>query len=162
MVSAISKHPTLNPAPLVTEGIDNRTHLEPSRTVSAPPGVIELRLRELDREWDVDRLTAATSSLFLFIGLQLVSFKGEQWLVFPALVAACLMLHAFIGWTPLLPLLRVLGFRTPREIAHAQLTLETSRRDIQTTSLNKTVQDREDLSRFENEGGIPAGESPRV
>jgi hypothetical protein len=127
-----------------------------SRYASAPPGVLELRLRELDREWDVERLTAATSGLLLLLGLGLVSLKGEQWLVFPAVVAACLLLHALVGWTPALPLMRCLGFRTPQEIAHERRALETCCGDVQTASLTKTVQDREDLSRFENEGGSPA------
>jgi hypothetical protein len=156
MVPATVKHPTLNPAPLVDEAIVS-PYGKPGSYGSAPSGVLEQRLRELDREWDVERLTAATFGLLLLFGLFLVSPGGEHGLVIPAVAAACLLLHALVGWTPIMPLMRVLGFRTPREIAHERHDLEIRRRDVQTAGLARTPQDREDLSRFENEGGSPAG-----
>lgn len=153
MIPATTRRLILNPAPLVAEVIRERSDEKLSRYVAAPLEVFEQRLKELDREWNVERLTAALSGLLLLLGLELVSLKGEQWLVFPAIVAACLLLHAVVGWTPALPLLRGLGFRTPQEIARERYALETARGVAQTANLATAVQDREALSRFENEGG---------
>jgi hypothetical protein len=158
MIHPTTKGLILNPAPPLDGMGGEQAREGMSRSTAAPPGGLERRLRELDREWDVERLTVIMSSLLLLLGLQLVSLRGEQWLAFPAVVAACLLLHGLIGWTPAFPLLRVLGFRTSGEVGRERHSLEAARRDVREASPALTVQDREDLSRFENEGGLPAGQ----
>lgn len=159
MIHASTKPLILNPTPSPEEAVPDPAQVERPRYSAVPPGVREQRLRQLDREWDVERLTAATAGLLLLFGLQLVSLRGEQWLVFPAVVAACLLLHALAGWTPALPLLRGLGFRTPQGIARERHALEASRSDVQTASPATIVQDHEDLARFEQEADRPASKS---
>jgi hypothetical protein len=83
---------------------------------------------------------------------------GESWLVLPAIIGGCLLLHAVIGWTPALPLIRQLGYRTAEEIAQERYALKAIRGDFQPMNLITTPQDREDLSRFEGEGGPPLPE----
>src|SRR5947207_8821575 len=117
MIPATTKRLILNPAPSPEEAIGDPAHEAMSGYSAASPGMLRQRVRQLDREWDVERLTAATAGVLLLVGLRLASLWGEQWLVFPAVVAACLLLHALLGWTPALPLFRVLGFRRPQEIA---------------------------------------------
>jgi hypothetical protein len=162
MIPTTTKQLILNPGPPLGETHahdEEQAHEERARHAATPAGVLEQRLRKLDGEWDVERLTAVVSGLLLLVGLGLVSFAGEQWLVFPAVVAGCLLLHGLAGWTPALPLLRGLGFRTPQTIARERHALESARRDVQTAKLATAVQDREDLSRFENEGGRPGGQT---
>src|SRR4051812_42046193 len=113
MIHPTTKGLTLNPAPAPGE-LDGERTREGVSPPSPLPAVLERRLRELDGEWDVDRLTVITAGLLLLLGLELVSLRGGEWLVFPAVVAACLLLHGLAGWSPAFPLLRVLGFRTPR------------------------------------------------
>jgi hypothetical protein len=157
MIPATAKCLILNPAPLANELIGEQTSEKGTYHAAVPAAVLEKRLRELDREWDVERLTAASSGLFLLGGVLLVVFLGAGWLVLPALLAVCLLLHGLAGWTPALPLVRRLGYRTPQEIARERHALQIMRGDFQPESLATTPQDREDLSRFENEGGAPAG-----
>lgn len=127
-----------------------------ARYAAAPPEVLEHRLRELDREWDVDRVTATVFGLVLLGSVLLAYFVGAGGLVLAGILSICLLLHGLAGWTPARPLILRLCYRTPWEIAHERCALKMIRGDFQVETLTTTPQDREDLSRFENEGGSPA------
>src|SRR6266540_3046511 len=58
MIPATTKRLILNPTPLVSEAIEVRADKDISRYSAAAPEVLELRLQTLDREWNVERLTA--------------------------------------------------------------------------------------------------------
>lgn len=159
MVPATTKQMILNPAPHVHEVIRERPYEDLARYASAAPGVLEQRLRELDHEWDVDRVTAITFGLVLLGTGLLTWFAGAGWVVLSGIIALCLLLHGLCGWTPALPLIRSLGYRNPWEIAHERSALRMIRGDFPLESPATISQDREDLSRFENEGGSPAKSS---
>lgn len=159
MIPATTQRLTLNSPNRANEVINCRIRENVARFASAAPAMLDRRLCELEHEWDVERLTSAASGLILLASAVLASFLGEGWLVLPAIIGGCLLLHAVIGWTPALPLIRQLGFRTAEEIAQERYALKAIRGDFQPISLITTPQDREDLSRFEGEGG-PAAEEP--
>ncbi len=77
---------------------------------------IAARLRELDREWDVERAIQANASTLALGGLVLGLTVDRRFHAVPAVVTAFLLQHALQGWCPPLPVLRRMGFRTPREI----------------------------------------------
>lgn len=158
MIPATTQRLTLNTPNCVNEVISGRTRDNVARFASATPALLEQRLRELEHEWDVERLTGAASGLVLLASVLLVWFMGVGWLVLPAIIGACLVLHAVVGWTPALPLIRQMGYRTAEEIAHERYALKAIRGDFQPMNLITTPQDREDLSRFEGEGGPPIPE----
>jgi len=160
MIPATTQRLNLHTPERVNEVISVQTSENVARFASATPALLEQRLCELEHEWDVERLTGAASGLVLLASVLLASFLGTGWLVLPALIGACLLLHAVVGWTPALPLIRRLGYRTAGEIAHERYALKAIRGDFQPMSLIPTPQDREDLSRFEGEGGPPAAEEP--
>jgi len=153
MISATIKPLILNPAPAVHEVNGDPMPEKMARYAAEPLLVVEQRLRELDHEWEMERLTATTSGLFLLGGVLLTLFLGTNWLVLPVVIAACLLLYGLTGWRPASPLTRLLGFRTSQEIAFERYALNASRGDSQLGNLVKTPQYREDLSRFESEGG---------
>jgi len=155
MIPATTQRLTLNTPNSVNEVISCQTRENVARFASATPAILEQRLRELDHEWDVERVTGAAAGLVLLAGVLLTSLLGTGWLVLPALIGGCLLLHAVIGWTPALPLIRQIGYRTAEEIAHERYALKAIRGDFQPMNLITTPQDREDLSRFEGEGGPP-------
>jgi hypothetical protein len=84
---------------------------------------IVARLRELDREWNVDRalmlnfsvLGALTGGLAMRALARSGRFGG--WGALFATQVAFLAFHAIRGWCPPLPVFRRLGFRTAEEIA---------------------------------------------
>lgn len=84
--------------------------------LSDHPELIKQRLRELDREWDIERAIEMNASALAFLGTSLGATVNKRWLALPALVTAFLFQHAVQGWCPPVPILRRLGFRTVYEI----------------------------------------------
>jgi hypothetical protein len=80
------------------------------------PQAIALRLRELDREWDIERAIETNASLAVLAGLTLGATVHRRFFALPAVVGSFLLLHALQGWCPPVPVLRRLGYRTSREI----------------------------------------------
>ena len=80
------------------------------------PELIDQRLVELDREWDIERALEANAATLGLIGTALAATVNRKWLILPALVTGFLFQHAIQGWCPPLPVLRRLGFRTQTEI----------------------------------------------
>lgn len=85
---------------------------------------IDRRLRELDREWDVERMLAANSSALTLAGLIGSIVGSRRWLLLSLTVQAFYMQHTLQGWCPPLPVLRRLGFRTSGEIEAERHALE--------------------------------------
>lgn len=73
------------------------------------------RIEELDREWDVERILEANAATLALAGA-LLSTKNSRWLFLPAVATAFLLQQALQGWSPAMPVLRKLGFRTRGEI----------------------------------------------
>lgn len=88
------------------------------------------RIRELEREWDIERTLEANAATLALIGTILGVFADRWFLVIPAVVTIFLLQHALQGWCPPLPILRGLGFRTSREIAEERTALKALRGDF--------------------------------
>ncbi|MBA3847394.1 MAG: DUF2892 domain-containing protein [Planctomycetes bacterium] len=84
---------------------------------------IHVRLRELDREWDIERAIEANASTLALTGSVLALTVHRRFALVPAIVSAFLLQHAIQGWCPPVPMLRRLGFRTNREIENERLAL---------------------------------------
>jgi hypothetical protein len=92
-------------------------------------GGIDQRLRQLDREWDIERLLETNASALAFAGIVL-GMADRRWLRLSALVTAFLFQHAVQGWCPPIPILRRLGIRTSREIELERIALKALRGDF--------------------------------
>jgi hypothetical protein len=99
------------------------------RWMARNPANIDSRLRELDDEWDIERLLETNASAFAFVGILLGTFVDRLWLILPGLVTLFLFQHAVQGWCPPLPVLRRLGYRTSREIGFERNALKMLRGD---------------------------------
>ena len=87
-----------------------------ARARRAGPAERRERLRELDREWDIERVLEANAATVGLLGLGLGVFAHRRLLILPALVLGFLLQHAIQGWCPPVPLFRRLGVRTSDEI----------------------------------------------
>ncbi|MFC4174446.1 hypothetical protein ACFOYU_20740 [Microvirga sp. GCM10011540] len=94
------------------------------------PDRIDRRLRELDEEWDIERMLEANAATLAFAGVALGATMDRRWLALPALVSIFLFQHSVQGWCPPLPILRNLGFRTAREIDTERYALKALRGDF--------------------------------
>lgn len=93
------------------------------------PEEIPGRLKELDREWDIERALAAISSGITLLGLYLSSRGRRRALALSTVVQGFYMQHALQGWCPPLPVLRRLGFRSATEIEREKCALKDLLRD---------------------------------
>ena len=112
------------------QAVDQKT-LEHIRQHSySGPEAISNRLRELDREWDMEKLLEVNASSLALTGLALGTFVNKKWFVLPAVVASFLLQHGLQGWCPPLPLFRKLGVRTAWEIEEERTALKALRGDF--------------------------------
>jgi hypothetical protein len=93
------------------------------------PEEIDGRLKELDEEWDIERVLEANAASFGLAGVMLGAFVDRRFLVLPALVSGFLLQHAVQGWCPPVPVLRRRGVRTATEINQERNALKALRGD---------------------------------
>ncbi len=94
------------------------------------PQQIDERLRELDREWDIERALEVNGSVLAGTGIALGARFSRWWLLLPGAVVTFCLQHALQGWCPPLPLFRRLGLRTQREIDDERTALKAIRGDF--------------------------------
>ena len=85
--------------------------------------MIKSRIKELDKEWDIERVLALNASLFALTGIILGATLNKKWLMLPVVVTSFLAQHAVQGWCPPLPLFRKMGYRTRKEIDQERFAL---------------------------------------
>ena len=112
------------------EAIRRQTEENVAHVAAAGPEAIARRLRELDREWDIERTLEANAASVALIGLGLGTFVNRRFYLLPGLVCGFLLQHALQGWCPPVPLFRHLGFRTSSEIDHERYALKALRGDF--------------------------------
>jgi hypothetical protein len=100
-----------------------------AQSLSSPQDV-DIRLAELDREWDIERTLELNASLLALSGVLLGKFVDRKWLYLSIGVTAFLAQHALQGWCPPLPVLRRLGVRTRKEIEEERNVLKMIRGDF--------------------------------
>jgi hypothetical protein len=104
---------------------------------AANPQSLDGRLRQLDREWDIERVLEANAATVSLFGLALGRFANRTWFLLPAVVAGFLLQHAVQGWCPPVGLFRRLGVRTQREIDEERYALKVLRGDFASVSSQK-------------------------
>ena len=95
---------------------------------------ITRRIKELDQEWDTERVLEVNMPIVALIGLALGAFVHPYWLAFPTLVLLFFLQHAIQGWCPPLPIFRSLGYRTKQEIHKEKYSLKFLRGDFDNLS----------------------------
>ena len=94
------------------------------------PDEIDVRLEELDREWDIERTLEANAASVSLLGLTLGLAVDRRWLALPIGVAGFLLQHAVQGWCPPIAVFRRLGVRTAGEIDQERYALKALRGDF--------------------------------
>ena len=95
-------------------------------------GTAELtqRIRELDREWDIERVLEVNAATVSLTGAVLALTVHRKFAWIPVFVGTFLLQHAIQGWCPPVPFLRRAGVRTAREINEERLALMRLRGDF--------------------------------
>lgn len=109
---------------------------------------IDSRLKELDREWDVERTLQTNFAVLSLVGLTLAPNVRNPWRWLALVVPAFMVQHGLFGWCPPLPVLRRLGVRTSREIGDERFALKALRGDFNAPAKSSHVDDILQASKF--------------
>jgi hypothetical protein len=90
---------------------------------------INKRLKELDDEWDVERLLETNMAAIVVIG-SVLALLWSWFALIPLAVGAVLFMHATQGWCPPIPVMRRHGVRTQTEIEQERYALKAIRGDF--------------------------------
>jgi hypothetical protein len=120
-----------NTACEINKQIREQTAANVARYQSSSRSEIQLRLQELDQEWDIERTIEANASSLIIAGLGLGTLVDKRFYLLPVAVAGFLLQHALQGWCPPIPILRRLGFRTQTEIDEERYALKAIRGDFE-------------------------------
>ena len=100
------------------------------------PALIGQRLKELDAEWDIERVLEMGSSTLTVTGLLMSVASSRKWLLLSLAVQGFFMQHVVQGWCPPLPMFRSLGIRTADEINRERYALKALRGDFRQMSVS--------------------------
>lgn len=125
---------TVNRVPAHTdERVNQQIRMRTQRSVDyhrQNPQLIERRLAELDKEWDIERTLEANAATLIVAGSALGLTASRRFLAIPLAVGGFLLQHALQGWCPPLPVFRRLGIRTAAEIQAERSALEEIRDQV--------------------------------
>jgi hypothetical protein len=138
MVPSTKRRVTIHTAKADQQAIERETE-ERLVYYAQHPAQIDGRLKELDKEWDIERAIEMNASALAFAGIALGAFHDKRWLILPAVVTAFLFQHAVQGWCPPVPVLRKLGFRTVYEIDEERNALKALRGDFAAISRRRVT-----------------------
>lgn len=115
----------------INQKIENDTWQRISSYIGKSEAEISARIKELNKEWDIERYLGVNMSTLAMSGLILnAATKNKNWLILPGVVLTFFMQHAVQGWCPPLPLLRKLNIRTSKEIEQEKYALKLIRGDF--------------------------------
>jgi hypothetical protein len=106
------------------------------------PEEIPERMKQLDREWDIERALETGSSSLTLLGLLLGATVNRKWFLLSLGVQGFFLQHSIQGWCPPLPLMRNLGIRTVEEIEAERCSLKKIEDDRATTLGSNTSRER--------------------
>src|SRR5688572_18286282 len=86
-------------------------------------GRVDVRLAELDREWDTERTLQTNFALVALASLALGAFVDRRWLLLTGAAAGFMLQHALQGWCPPLAVFRRRGYRDAGEIERERQAL---------------------------------------
>ena len=84
----------------VNREIDHQTYSNIRRYANSSEEVINRRIEELDKEWDVERALEVNALTLALTGLLLGVTVNRKWLVLPAVVLSFLLQHGATGMVP--------------------------------------------------------------
>jgi|AntRauTorcE11897_2_1112592.scaffolds.fasta_scaffold02125_2 hypothetical protein len=103
---------------------------------------IDRRLKELDREQNIETVLQANAATLSMVGLALGLTRHKRWLGLPLVVSGFLFQHARQGWCPPLSVFRRMGVRTAEEINQERYALKYLRGDFDRKLGNGSIKTR--------------------
>jgi len=118
------------------------------------PAAINDRLEQLDAEWSAGRVAKAALAVTILLGTILTLTAGWWWVILTAAAGLLLLQFMFTQHVWLTRVFQEAGFRTRAEIEHEKFALRTLRGDFRNLPTVHDIEEKDDISRLEGEGGI--------
>jgi hypothetical protein len=96
--------------------LDQRMLARLRRETAADPRRLARRMRELDRQWNVERILEGTAAAVALTGVGLGFTVDRRFFALPAVVLALSLQQAATGWCAPAVMLRRFGLHTRREL----------------------------------------------
>lgn len=141
-------------APELSDGRKRDLECRLAKIADAGPAAIEDRLRQLDWEWTAGRMTKAALGVVILAGFGLTALLGPWWLILPAAASLFLLQYVFSRTSWLGKVFQEMGYRTGAEVEHEKFALRTIRGDFRHLPTIHDIEEKDDISRLEGEGGI--------
>ncbi|HEU4648581.1 MAG TPA: hypothetical protein VFS33_05940 [Gemmatimonadales bacterium] len=107
--------------------LDERMLARLRRETAADPRRLTRRMKELDQQWNIERILEGTAAAAVLTGVGLGATVDRRFLVLPAVVLLLWLQQAAAGWCPPAAVLRRFGLHTRREIETERQALEQLR-----------------------------------
>lgn len=91
---------------------------------------ISQRIKELDKEWDIERVLDLSMSFLAICGIISSLLLNKYSIFLTILLLLFFIWHAFQGWCPPIPLLRHFKIRTRPEVDREKYALKAMRGDF--------------------------------
>lgn len=115
---------------------------------------INARLNEIEGEWSAGRATKSILGVCILVGTILALTVNGWWVIVPVVAGLSLFEYMFASTSMLVRLMEGFGFRTRSCIEQEKFALRTLRGDFRTLPTILDIEDADDISRLEGEGGI--------
>lgn len=116
-------------APETNTKIDKRTLENIKSYTRKSEQEISYRIKQLDKEWDIERYLGLNLSTLALSGIVLSQLKDRKWLSLSTVALFFFAQHALRGWCPPIKLLRAMNKRTRNEIDQEKHALKGMRGD---------------------------------
>jgi hypothetical protein len=120
--------------------IDEQIERNVAFYASQPDEVIAERIRELQREWSINRFLQAKVAAMGLLGGILGFAVSKKWALLTIGGFGFLLFHGLRGYDPRIAPLRRLGLRTRSEIDRELYALKTARGDFKNLSAERAAQ----------------------
>lgn len=115
---------------------------------------INARLDDIEGEWSAGRTAKSFLGVCILAGTILALTVHWLWVIVPAVAGLTLFEYLFTSTSVLVRLMEGMGFRTRSCIEQEKFALRTLRGDFRTLPTILDIEDADDISRLEGEGGI--------
>ena len=114
---------------------------------------INERIDELYSEWTAGRAAKVMTGMMVVVGLVLGFTISPWWFLMPIVSGALLVQYAFSSTSLVSALFRRFGFRYGSEIEEELIALRVLRGDFASLATVHTIEDRDAITRMQDEGG---------
>jgi len=132
-----------------------------AKLANAGAEAIDARLAELEGECTAGRIAKGILAVAVLVGAVLTASVDWWWIVLPAVAGLLLFQYLFARTSLIVRAIHGLGFRTRGEVEQEKFALRALRGDFRTLPTILEIEDADEITRLEGEGGLVRDDEER-